>query len=220
LSAAVEEEEEEEAALEVVVAEDCCMAAESCPEFELCGGELELEFCSFEFCQCELEAEEVEEVEEVATVWPDDSALDEIVSSKELSLLKFITQPSIFLNSLSSLTRCQETFSVDEDTASTMTSSGWPGKVLMPSATPNEHCHAIGTEFGWPNGRFCESIMFVLFFQMFPKVSKCFPNFPNVFQIFQMFSKFFQMFSECAKVGRVAIILAGSFHVFIDKFCP
>lgn len=48
----------------------------------------------------------------------------EIVSSKELNLVKFIIQPSIFLSSASSVTFCQETFNVVDETASTMTSSG------------------------------------------------------------------------------------------------
>lgn len=59
-----------------------------------------------------------------------------IVSSKELNLVKFIIQPSNFLSSFSSLNFCQDTFNVVDETASTMTSSGWPGNVLMPSATP------------------------------------------------------------------------------------
>lgn len=61
---------------------------------------------------------------------------DEIVSSKELNLVRFIIQPSILRSSLSSVTFCQETFRVVDETASTMTSSGWPGNVLIPSATP------------------------------------------------------------------------------------
>lgn len=48
----------------------------------------------------------------------------EIVSSKELNLVKFIIQPSILRNSLSSLTFCQDTFRVLEEIASTITSSG------------------------------------------------------------------------------------------------
>lgn len=60
----------------------------------------------------------------------------EIVSSKELNLVKFIIQPSILRSSRSSVTFCQETLRVVAETASTMTSSGWPGNVLMPSATP------------------------------------------------------------------------------------
>lgn len=60
----------------------------------------------------------------------------EIVSSKELNFVKFIIQPSILRNSLSSVTFCQDTFSVVDETASTITSSGCPGNVLMPSATP------------------------------------------------------------------------------------
>jgi len=59
-----------------------------------------------------------------------------IVSSKELSFVRFMIQPSILRNSRSSVTFCQETLSVVEETASTMTSSGWPGSVPMPSATP------------------------------------------------------------------------------------
>lgn len=60
----------------------------------------------------------------------------EIVSSNELNFVKFITQPSIFLNSFSSVTFCQETFNVVDETASTITSSGCPGRVFIPSATP------------------------------------------------------------------------------------
>ena len=60
----------------------------------------------------------------------------EIVSSKELNLVKFIIQPSILRASLSSLTFCHETFSVVDETASTMTSSGCPGREFTPSATP------------------------------------------------------------------------------------
>lgn len=71
--------------------------------------------------------------------WPDEGAAsgaDEIVSSKELNLVRFMIQPSILRSSLSSVTFCQETFSVVDETASTMTSSGWPGRSLTPSATP------------------------------------------------------------------------------------
>lgn len=60
----------------------------------------------------------------------------EIVSSKELSLVRFMIQPSILRNSFSSLTFCHETLSVLDETASTITSSGWPGSVVTPSATP------------------------------------------------------------------------------------
>ena len=61
---------------------------------------------------------------------------DEIVSSKELNLVRFIIQPSILRSSLSSVTFCHETLSVVDETASTMTSSGWPGKLPTPTATP------------------------------------------------------------------------------------
>lgn len=61
---------------------------------------------------------------------------DEIVSSKELNLVNFIIQPSIFLSSDWSVTLCQLTLRLLEETASTTTRSGWPGSVLMPSATP------------------------------------------------------------------------------------
>lgn len=47
-----------------------------------------------------------------------------IVSSKELSLVRLMIQPSILRNSLSSETFCHETLSVVDETASTMTSSG------------------------------------------------------------------------------------------------
>lgn len=60
----------------------------------------------------------------------------EIVSSKELNLVKFIIQPSILRNISWSLTFCQDTLSWLDEMASTITSSGWPGNVLMPSATP------------------------------------------------------------------------------------
>lgn len=59
-----------------------------------------------------------------------------MVSSKELSLVRFIIQPSSLRNSLSSAAFCQETLSVVDEIASTITSSGWPGNVSMPSATP------------------------------------------------------------------------------------
>lgn len=62
--------------------------------------------------------------------------VDEIVSSKELNLVKFIIQPSTLRSSFSSAIFCHETFNVVEDTASTMTSSGCPGRVVIPSATP------------------------------------------------------------------------------------
>lgn len=65
-----------------------------------------------------LDEEEDEEI--VASFF----SLVEIVSSKELNLVKFIIQPSILCNSLSSLTFCQDTLSVLEETASTITSSG------------------------------------------------------------------------------------------------
>lgn len=61
---------------------------------------------------------------------------DEIVSSKELNLVKFIIQPSSFRNSSSSLTFCQLTFKLVDETASTITYSGCPGSEFIPSATP------------------------------------------------------------------------------------
>lgn len=79
------------------------------------------------------EEEEEEDDEEDADSL---EAGDAIVSSKELNFVKFIIQPSSFLSSFSSVTFCQDTFKVVDDTASTITSSGWPGNVLIPSATP------------------------------------------------------------------------------------
>lgn len=54
----------------------------------------------------------------------DEAPFVEIVSEKELNLDKFMIQPSIFLSSVSSVTFCQETFRVVDETASTMTNSG------------------------------------------------------------------------------------------------
>lgn len=73
----------------------------------------EVESC----CRDATEEDEDEGAEEALS-------LAEIVSSKELNLVKFIIQPSILRSSFSSLGFCQDTLSVLDETASTITSSG------------------------------------------------------------------------------------------------
>lgn len=77
----------------------------------------EVESCCRDATEEEEDEEEDEDAEEAVS-------LAEIVSSKELNLVKFIIQPSILRSSFSSLGFCQDTFSVLDETASTITSSG------------------------------------------------------------------------------------------------